>query len=492
MQNLKDFELLLKSSVPILVIKSKEESRVMGLFDHIIRTTAKPVYRWTVTEGLKRLDVDMPAQFHNSKPVELLTQIKMTSTAGIYLLLDFHPFLDEPVNIRLLKDVAQMHVDVPHTLVLISHDIEIPKELEKYCVNFEFSLPDRDKIETMIRKEAQSWSRLNQNLRIVVDRKMLNRLIDSLSGLPLDDVANLIRGAIQNDGVLTECDIAVIMQEKFNLLNQGGVLAFEYDTARFAEVGGLEKLKEWVILRKESFNGNFAVAGLDPPKGIMLLGVQGCGKSLAAKAVAGALGVPLLRLDFGSLYNKYHGETEKNLRESLKSAEVMSPCVLWIDEIEKGISVSDNDGGTSRRVLGTLLTWMAEKDKKIFIVATANDIHALPPELLRKGRLDEIFFVDLPDQDTREIIFNIHLQKREQDISKFNVKQLAEKAEGFSGAEIEQAVVSALYRAYAGKTALSDKHIMEEIEGTRPLSVVMAEQVEALREWASSRTVLAH
>src|SRR5690554_1532197 len=192
MQNLKDLELLLKSSVPVIVIRSHEENRVMGLFDHIIRTITKPVYRWTVTEGLKRLDVDMPAQFHNSKPVELLTQIKMTSTAGIYLLLDFHPFIEEPVNVRLLKDIAQMHVDVPHTLVLISHELDIPPELKKYCVDFSFSLPDRDRIETMIRKEARAWSRLNENLRIVVDKKILNRLIDSLSGLPLDDVSKLI------------------------------------------------------------------------------------------------------------------------------------------------------------------------------------------------------------------------------------------------------------------------------------------------------------
>lgn len=491
MQNLKDLELLLKSTVPVIVIKTREENRVMGLFDHIIQIVTKPVFRWTVTEGLKRLDVDMPTQFHNSKPLELLTQIKMTSQPGIYLLLDFHPYIDDPVNVRLLKDIAQMHIDVPHTLILVSHQLDIPVELEKYCINFEFSPPDRDKIETMIRKEASSWSRLNQNLRIVVDKKILNRLIDSLNGLPMDDVARLVRNAIQNDGVLTENDITMIMQEKFKLLNQGGVLAFEYDTSRFTEVGGLEKLKEWIVLRKDAFNGSNDVAGLDPPRGIMLLGVQGCGKSLAAKAVAGALGVPLLRLDFGSLYNKYHGETEKNLRESLKSAEIMSPCVLWIDEIEKGISVNDNDGGTSRRVLGTLLTWMAEKDKKIFIVATANDIHALPPELLRKGRLDEIFFVDLPDQETREIIFNIHLQKREQDLTQFDIKNLAERCEGFSGAEIEQAVVSALYRAYSARTRLSDEFIIKEIQETRPLSVVMAEQVQALREWAAGRTVMA-
>jgi SpoVK/Ycf46/Vps4 family AAA+-type ATPase len=321
---------------------------------------------------------------------------------------------------------------------------------------------------------------------------VLNQIIDGLMGLPADDVTRLVRNAIRQDGVLTESDVASIMQEKFKLLSQGGVLSFEYDTGRFADVGGLKKLKNWLDLRKETFSGGVNIPGLDPPKGILMLGVQGCGKSLAAKAVAGSWGVPLLRLDFGSLYNKYHGETERNLRESLKSAEIMSPCILWIDEIEKGIATSDSDGGTSKRVLGTLLTWMAEKNKKIFLVATANDIQALPPELLRKGRFDEIFFVDLPDQESRETILTIHLNKREQDPGKFDITKLAEMCDGFSGAEIEQAVVSALYRSFARKTKLTDAEIIEEMEMTRPLSVVMAEKVEALREWAKERTVMAN
>ena len=224
----------------------------------------------------------------------------------------------------------------------------------------------------------------------------------------------------------------------------------------------------------------------------MLLGVQGCGKSLAARAVAGTWGVPLLRLDFGSLYSKYYGESEKNLRESLKMAELMSPCVLWIDEIEKGISVGENDGGTSRRMLGTILTWMAENKEKVFIVATANDIGALPPELIRKGRLDEIFFVDLPDSETRKIIFRIHLGKRKLNPDDFNVELLAEKSPGFSGSEIEQAVVSSLYSSLAKKTALNESHLLDELAKTRPLSVAMEEKIESLRSWAKNRTVSAN
>jgi SpoVK/Ycf46/Vps4 family AAA+-type ATPase len=492
MKDLNDLEVLLKSSVPMIRIESREENRIIGLFERVITRLTRPFYRWSVTEGLKRMDVDKPAQLHNNKPLELLTQIKMTRQAGVYLLLDFHPFLEEPVNIRLLKDIAQQHVDVPHTLVFISHEVNLPAELDHYCVPYEMALPGVGKIEEIIRKEARAWSRLNQDLRIVVDKDLLQQLINSVSGLPVDDVSRLIRSAIRDDGVLTHSDLAEITQAKFKLLNLSGVLSFEYDMARFAEVGGLKNLKKWLAMRKEIFATSESAPGLDPPKGMLLLGVQGCGKSLAAKAVAGNWGVPLLRLDFGTLYNKYHGETEKNLRESLKTAEVMAPCVLWIDEIEKGISLGDNDGGVSRRILGTLLTWMAEKKQNVFIVATANDIHALPPELLRKGRFDEIFFVDLPDAETRELIFRIHLEKRAQDPKEFNLKSLAEKSHGFSGSEIEQAVVSSLYRAYAGKEKLSDTEIIRELEMTKPLSVVMAEQIAALREWAGDRTVRAN
>jgi SpoVK/Ycf46/Vps4 family AAA+-type ATPase len=279
------------------------------------------------------------------------------------------------------------------------------------------------------------------------------------------------------------------MQAKYELLNRGGALQFEYDTARFSDVGGLTRLKEWLSRRKSVFRGDNSVAHLDPPKGILLLGIQGCGKSLAAKATAGIFGVPLLRLDFGAIYDKYHGETERKLRESLNTADVMSPCVLWIDEIEKGIAGRGGETGTTQRVLGTFLTWMAEKKSQVFVVATANDISALPPELVRKGRFDEIFFVDLPDTRIRASILAIHLTRRDQRLADFDVEALAEAMQGFSGAEIEQAVVAAFYAAHAQDEPLATRHVLNEVRQTRPLSIVMQEQIHSLRLWAESRTV---
>jgi SpoVK/Ycf46/Vps4 family AAA+-type ATPase len=266
-------------------------------------------------------------------------------------------------------------------------------------------------------------------------------------------------------------------------------LQFEYDTARFNDVGGLMRLKAWLTQRKAAFRGDKDASHLDAPKGLLLTGVQGCGKSLAAKATAGIFGVPLLRLDFGAIYDKYHGETERKLRESLKTAEVMSPCVLWIDEIEKGIAGRGGETGTTQRVLGTFLTWMAEKTDQVFVVATANDMTSLPPELVRKGRFDEIFFVDLPDPQVRASILTIHLTNRDLKPSTFDIEKLAAAMDGFSGAEIEQAIVAALYAAHAKKQNLATTHILEEVEMTKPLSIVMHEQIQGLRQWAAGRTV---
>ncbi|MDH3315897.1 MAG: AAA family ATPase [Gammaproteobacteria bacterium] len=492
MPDIHDLEVLLRSPVPLIVIESREERRVTELFKRVRVLHPKPLYRWTITEGLRRLDKEFGAQTHTRKPDELLGQIRSTRQPGIYLLSDFHPYVDDPMHVRLIKDIALAYDEVGHTLVFISHAFEIPAEIQWLTARFDLAVPTRKQLGEIVFAEARGWSKKNAGREVKTSQSMLDRLVDNLVGLPVTDAKRLARGAIEDDGAITESDLPEVMKTKFRLIGQDGVLAYEFDTAQFADVGGLERLKSWLEVRKSIFQGRSGDDRLDMPKGILLLGVQGCGKSLAAKAVAGAWGTPLLRLDFGTLYNKYHGETERNLRESLRQAEAMAPCVLWIDEIEKGVSVDSSDSGVSRRLLGSLLTWMAENRNRVFIVATANDIESLPPELLRKGRLDEIFFVDLPDEDTRRKILEIHLLKRKMKADGIDVASCAAACEGFSGAEIEQAIVSALYSAHARKTALTRKMVIDEISRTRPLSVVMSERIARLRAWAQERTVPAN
>ncbi len=492
MRDLPDLELLLGSGIPIIVIETHEEGRVIELFRQTLVRAPKPFFHWTVTDGLRRLDRGLNAPAELREPTDVLLEIKTAREPAIYLLSDFHPYLEDPVHVRLLRDIAQNRLLLGHTVVLVSHAVAIPPELARSCARLPLSVPDRDQLKAIVLEEARTWSRRNSGRNVTTRKQLLDRLIDNLGGLPARDAKHLARGAIEDDGAITEEDLPTVMEAKFQLLGQDGVLFYEYDTARFADVGGLEGLKEWLRLREPVFAGTLNKPGLDVPRGILLLGVQGCGKSLAAKAVAGSWGLPLLRLDFGTLYNKYHGETERNLREALVQAETMAPCVLWIDEIEKGLSTDGSDSGTSRRVLGTLLTWMAENDARAFLVATANDIETLPPELLRKGRMDEIFFVDLPDHDTRRRIFQIHLKKRELNSAKIDTEALARACDGFSGAEIEQVVVSALYASHARNQPLDSQALLKEIRDTRPLSVVMAERVGALRAWAADRTVPAN
>lgn len=488
-----DLELIIRSRTPIVVVETQDESRILELLQSIATKPAGgnylPLFRWTVTDGLQRQDIALEPQTLNSQPRDVLQHIRAVAKPGIYVLLDFHPFLDDPLHVRLLKDICIQHPDVHRQIVLLSHKIKLPVELEPYAARLELALPDEAEREDIVRKVADDWSRENSGRKVTADGKAYKMLLQNLAGLPWQETEKLARNAIWLDGAITKSDIPDVMRAKYELLNQGGSLHFEYDTARFADVGGLTKLKNWLQQRKSVFRGDTVARHLDAPKGILLLGVQGCGKSLAAKATAGIFGVPLLRLDIASLYDKYHGETERKLRESLATADVMSPCVLWIDEIEKGLAGRGGETGTTQRVLGTFLTWMSERKTRVFVVATANDINTLPPELVRKGRFDEIFYVDLPKPGIREDIFRIHLSARDQDPDTFDLSDLATASQGFSGAEIEQAIVSALYTAHAKREALTTQHVATELQQTRPLSVVMAEQVSSLRLWAEGRTV---
>ncbi len=483
-----DLTALLRSKIPLVVVQTRDEDRVRAL----IRTAASrchpalPVFEWRVTDGLRRVDVDLgAAQKFNSEPSHALDAIRM-GIAGVYVLIDFHPYLEDPVNVRLLKDIALDYPNTARTVVLVSYELDLPGELDTYAAHFSVAFPSRAERRAVVDETAKLWAAERGRL-VRADEESLSLLVENLEGLSLTDTRRLARTAIFDDGAITTQDAPAVMAAKYELLNRGGVLSFEYDTRALTDVAGLGRLTQWLARRRAAFDGT--AAGLDPPRGILLLGVQGCGKSLGAKVSAGVFGVPLLRLDIAAVHDKYVGESERRLRESLATADVMAPCVVWVDEIEKGLAASDSDPGTANRVLGTFLTWLAEKRGRVFVVATANDISALPPELIRKGRFDEVFFVDLPRAAVRADVLAIHAARRGVALDPAELATIAAVTEGFSGAELEQAVISATYAAHADGGPVGVDHVLAEVQATRPLSVVMAERVGALRQWASTRTV---
>mgnify|MGYP000166511992 CR=1 FL=1 len=490
--NLKDFTLIINSRFPIVEVETGEEVRMMKMLERAANLGGWPLFVWSIADGIRRVPrTDVITQTYEFR--DALRHIDKTPQNGVYAMLDAQPYLEDPVNVRLIKEIAQEYFRTARTLVFVSRSMDLPSDLGRMSARFCLPLPDSNLIREMIKEEAQVWQQdTGQSLK--GQQEALDLLVQHLAGMAEDDARRLIRHAIRDDGAITLDDIGRVLKFKRESVADSGLLDFEIDTSNFAEVGGLANLKRWLELRRPAVTGDAEKLGVEAPKGVLLLGVQGSGKSLAAKAIAGSWGLPLVRLDFAVLYNKFHGETERNLRESLKQAEAMSPCVLWIDEIEKGLAgdaSGGSDTGTSRRVLGTLLTWMAERKARVFLVATANDVSQLPPELMRKGRMDEIFFVDLPAAGVRAEIFRIHLKKRKLDPTQFDIAQLAQAAEGFAGAEIEQSVVSAVYEAMAAKEPIATTHILGELARTKPLSVVMAEKIDWLRQWAAERTVRA-
>lgn len=492
MSELQDLSALIRANTPLIVIETQDEARIVELFRQMLMHVWRALYRWSITEGLRRIDMDREDEALGPPDASAALQaIRQAEQRGIYLLLDMHPYLGYASSQRQVRDILERRHCQAHVLVIVGAKVELPPELEALAVRFNPRLPDTNALLKMVREEADAYARENGGRRVEADAGVVQQILRNLQGLSLSDARRIARQLIFADGVLTVTDLPQLARLKFELLNRSGHLHYEYDTARFTEVAGARHLRRWIDQRRAVFVSGKAPPGLDPAKGVLLLGVQGCGKSMLAKAIAGGFGVPLLRLDFGTLYDKYHGETEKNLRAALASAEQLAPCVLWIDEIEKGLASGGEDGGVSRRVLGYLLTWMAERQGRVFLVATANQVQELPAELLRKGRFDEIFFVDLPVAEVRNEILRLHLQKRDMDAAGFDLDQLSAASEGFSGAEIEQAIVAALYTAHAEQRPMDTPMLLTELRRTRPLSVLMAEKVDALRAWASERTVAA-
>jgi len=490
MDDLARLEELLLQKQGLVIINSHEEQRILSMLERFALLNGRVVTTWSVTAGLREGSVRKPV-YNTEEISDALRHVMASPNNSIYVFFDAHHFLGEPTVIRLLKDI--MAIDSGRMLVMITPDFELPGDLKNVAAVLEPNLPSKERVFEILKEEAAKWAD-QSGQKVSGTRESISLMTQHLSGLTESDVRKLARMSIHDDGAVTAADIGRVLRHKHQMMESAELLTLETEVPTLNEIGGLSRLKQWLKIRREVFVDPESSPGLPPPKGVLLLGVQGSGKSLAAKCVAGSWQLPLFRLDFGQLYGKFHGESETNLRNALNIARTIAPCVLWMDEIEKGLATdsSNGDGGVSRRMLATLLTWMNERTEPVFIVATANDITSLPPELLRKGRFDEIFFVDLPEDASRRQIFTIHLGKRKLEPGQFAVDRLAELTGGYSGAEIEQAIVAAGYAAHAERRSLSQADVENAITQTQPLSVVMAEQIAALRAWASSRTVPAN
>jgi hypothetical protein len=485
----RELELLVRSRYPLIVVDTLEEERLHDLLSRTAMRLRVPLFSWSRNRGLVREGLARGV-YDTSDPGKLLAHLAAADQPGLYLLADFHPWLTDPIVARTFRESTTAFRNPDRALVISGHGVELPAEIADAAVPWKLSLPDAPAIRAELSRTVRE---LHQELGIDVrlsagDADALSR---NLSGLTLDEVRRSLRRAALDDRSLDPNDFETLMEAKKEAIARAGVLEWYPASSGSESVGGMQALRSWLDKRRGAFREAARAYGLEPPRGLLLVGVQGCGKSLLARSVAHSWSLPLVRLDPAALYDKYVGETEKNLRRALDTVDAMAPVVLWIDEIEKGLASGgpDADGGVSRRLLGTFLTWFQERPPGVFVVATSNDVTALPPELLRKGRFDEIFFVDLPSQEERAQILGLHLASRRRDPDLFDLELLAGMSEGFSGAELEQAIVAALYTAFSEDRELDTDTLRAEIDRAVPLSVTMAEKITALREWARGRTV---
>jgi hypothetical protein len=486
-----ELALLVKSKYPVIFVESIDEEYVVNQLRQIASQLGLIFYQWAVTTGLQRGFKEGP-YYQTGDPEKMirtvLSLIKSDrSESGLFILKDFDKHLENSVILRLFKDLVNLIKNTKNTIVITGPEYKLPKDIEPEAAHIVGGYPDEKEIASVL-KGIFNELITNEKGRIFLTVDEIQKIIKSLKGLSVQQIRNVIHQCFIDDHLIDIKDLNTIESCKKKLFDQEGYLEFCI-TEDKENIADLDNLKRWLSERRESFLGG--LSSLPPPRGVLLMGVQGCGKSLAIKAVAKELGLPLYRLDIGRLYSQYIGQTEQNLRRALATVDKLSPLCLWIDEIEKGFAASagESDGGVSQRVLGTFLTWMQERKSKCFLAATANDIYRLPPEFLRKGRFDEIFFVDLPDQEIRKSLFVIHLRKRGLNPEKFDCKLLAETAADFSGAEIEQAIISALYRASSKKEPVSTHHIFEQIHLTKPLALLKQEEITSLRDWAKERTI---
>ena len=482
-----ELSILIQAQYPLIYMVTSEEERAEQTIANI--SQSKPqrrVFVWTVTHGIVEYGQPRNVTQHNTvSPEAAIEWVIRQKEPGIFVFKDLHPFYSAPV-IRWLRDAIASFKGTQKAIILMSPVQEIPIELEKEVAVLDFPMPDMGELNHVLSQQLEQV----RTRRITTEAR--EKLLKAALGLTRDEAEKVYRKAQVTAGRLTEEEVDVVLSEKKQLIRRNGILEYVEEDETIDSVGGLEELKRWLKQRSNAFTERAREYGLPQPKGMLILGVPGCGKSLIAKTTSRLWGLPLLRLDMGRVYDgSMVGRSEANLRGALKTAESISPAILFIDEMDKAFAGStgsaDSDGGTSSRIFGSFLTWMQEKSSPVFVMATANRVERLPGEFLRKGRFDEIFFVDLPNSEERKEIFKIHLSKRRREIARFDLEQLANVCDGFSGAEIEQALVAAMYEAFAQDREFTQLDIIAAIKSTLPLSKTMTEQVTALRDWARQR-----
>ena len=490
--DLQRLEQLISSRHASITITTHEKGYALSLIRDAIMKTPLLFNLWSINGGVRDgLLTDHPGAPETEHPAAALFFLLKQGTASITVFLDLEPHLRDERTLRLLRDYINHCRAKGSVVVLINPSDELPEIIHSVSARFEIALPNESEIESIARGVLRRTNEQTK-LQIDINRREFKTIVNSLRGLTRRQVEQIILETVADDQRFDVNDLKTVLTRKRQMIQGRGLLEFIETPADLSEVGGLKQLKRWLKIRENIFSEDAAKFGLAPPRGILMLGVQGAGKSYCAKAIAAAWQRPLLRMDVGALYDRFVGESEQHLRNAFKQAEMMSPCVLWIDEIEKAFASAASrnvDGGLSQRMFGALLTWMQEHRAPTFIVATANDIEALPPELLRKGRFDEIFFVDLPNRETRRDILAIHLKKRGRDPVSFDLEHLADASDGFTGAELEHAIVSALHEAFSMSRELDAALIEAEFRRSPPLSVVQRERVMALRAWAAGRCV---
>ena len=549
---LERLKVLINSSTPIVVMETSEEMRAVNLVRTACSELNMATFEWTIADGLMRSGSNSAPRAGNAgsqsrieqagasihaarpqartavspsageadrltrpmmnsisgdatgtaagisvyntrEPVQALANMESMTVEAVFILKDFHRHMDDPVVVRRLRDVGQKFSANRRTVIITAPELSVPPELTKLVEYFDLPMPDRDRLHEIVK---DTFTRLSKTytLKLQLDAAGVDAMASNLRGLSEEEAERAISQALVTRYALCPESITDVLEAKKQLLRHSGMLEFIEASDNMAGVGGLENLKNWLQQRRGAWEDSAREFGLEPPHGVIILGVQGCGKSLCARAVAGEWKLPLVKFDTSAVYDKYIGETEKRIRKVFQVAEGLAPCVLWIDELEKvfagsGPDSASADAGVSSRLLASFLSWMQDRKAPVFVAATCNNVTVLPPELIRKGRFDELFFVDLPNQAERRQVFSIQLAKRKRNPAEFDLEKVAAAARGYSGAEIDAAVQGALYAAYSGKKPLNTELLLDALRQTVPLSTTRAEEIAALREWASMRAV---